>query len=68
MSAGNFDLAVDVLKLNLHAFPQHVDSHLALAKLYLAKGQREQARATLRQALAIDPGHSAAAGLLETIQ
>jgi CubicO group peptidase (beta-lactamase class C family) len=59
------DLAIDVLKLNLDAFPEHVDSYLALAKLYLQKNERVQAESLLWQVLSIDPDDPTARELLE---
>jgi len=65
MSVGKFDLAIDVLKLNLRVFPDHVDSYTFLAKNYLRKGDRTQARMMLQKALERSPGDPAAAALLE---
>ncbi|HMN59178.1 MAG TPA: hypothetical protein PJ988_02365 [Anaerolinea sp.] len=33
VSVGKMDLAVEVLKLDLHAFPDHVETHQILARL-----------------------------------
>lgn len=65
MSVKKFDLAIDVLGLNLYAFPEHVDSHVMLAKLYLQKGERAQAEAALQKALAIEPDNITVIELLE---
>ncbi|MBU1050155.1 beta-lactamase family protein, partial [Candidatus Bipolaricaulota bacterium] len=37
-SAKKLDLAMDVLGLNIHAYPQYADSYLRLARIYLQKG------------------------------
>ena len=68
MSVKKFDVAIDVLGLNLHAFPEHVDSHLMLAKLYLQKGERAQAEAALQKALAIETNNETGIELLEKIR
>jgi len=68
MSVKKFDLAIDVLGLNLHAFPEHVDSHVMLAKLYLQKGERAQAEAALQKALAIEGDNVTVIELLEKIR
>lgn len=61
MSVKKLDLAIDVLKLNIHVFPDHIESYTRLASLYLQKGQRAQAKDILEQALAIKPGSAAEA-------
>jgi tetratricopeptide (TPR) repeat protein len=62
------DLAIDVLGLNLHVFPEHMDSYIYLAQLYLQQGGKMQAEETLLKALAIKPDCTAAAELLEKVQ
>jgi Tfp pilus assembly protein PilF len=62
------DLAIDLLKLNLHAFPDHLDSYLYLARLFQSKGDYTQAECHLRNALAIEPGNCDALELLEKVQ
>ncbi len=64
MTVKKFDLEIEVLKLNLYAFPDHVDSRVYLAHAYLQTGQFEQAEAGLLQALSSDPHHAVAARLL----
>lgn len=54
-SVKQFNLAIEVLKLNLHVFPQHIPSYLPLAKLYRQTEQLGQAETILRQALAVQP-------------
>lgn len=66
-SVKKLDLAIDVLKLNLHAFPEHMDSYTHLANLYLQKGERLQAEDILQKALAIKPDSATVAELLEKV-
>ena len=54
-SVKHFGQAIEVLQLNLHVFPQHIPSYLALAKSYRQTGQPGQAETILRQALAVQP-------------
>jgi CubicO group peptidase (beta-lactamase class C family) len=49
MSVKKFDLAIEVLKLNLQAFPQDAESYHLLGKLYLKKGDTQQAEAMFEQ-------------------
>jgi len=65
MGAGKADLALDVLELNLQAFPESVDSHLERAKIYMQQGAYGPAQEALAQALAIAPDNAAAATLLD---
>jgi CubicO group peptidase (beta-lactamase class C family) len=67
LSVKKFDLAIDLLEFNLHFFPEHIDSLLILAKLYLPKDDYTRAKAALKKALALDPENSTAAKLLEKI-
>jgi CubicO group peptidase (beta-lactamase class C family) len=67
MSVKKLDLTIDVLKLNLHAFPEHVESLNLLAKFYIQKGEHRLAEECLRKALAIQPDNSAAMEMLEKI-
>jgi CubicO group peptidase (beta-lactamase class C family) len=68
MSVKKIDLAMEVLELNIHAFPEHMDSYIYLAKLYLQQGKRAQAEETLLIALAIKPDCAAAVELLEKVR
>jgi len=62
------ELASDVLRLNIHAFPEHAYSHVYLANVYLQLGQMGRAEESLLKALAIDPGDTAATALLERVR
>jgi tetratricopeptide (TPR) repeat protein len=68
MTAKKLDLAIDVLGLNIHVFPEHVESYIERAKLYLQKGEFAQAEESLLKALSIKPDSTAAAELLEKVR
>lgn len=68
MAVKKFDLAIDVLELNLSVFPDHADSYYFLAKNHLRKGDHSQARAMLQKALELAPDEPMATALLEKIQ
>jgi len=68
VSVKKIDLAIEVLELNLHAFPEHMDSYLYLAKLYLQQGRGTQAEETLVRALTSKPDYVAAVELLQRVQ
>ncbi|TFG71545.1 MAG: tetratricopeptide repeat protein [Anaerolineales bacterium] len=68
MGVGKIDLAIDVLNLNIHAFPESVDSYVCLADLHFRKGQHSRAKELLKKALSIDPGSPEAALLLEKVR
>jgi hypothetical protein len=53
MSAKRLDLAIEVLGLNIHVYPEHIESYLEQAKLYLRKGEAAQAKEILLKALSI---------------
>ncbi|MBN1935038.1 MAG: beta-lactamase family protein [Anaerolineae bacterium] len=67
------DLAIEVLKLNIQAFPEHTESYLYLANLYLqavnyAARVSAQAEECLLKVLSIEPGNTAASKLLEKVR
>jgi CubicO group peptidase (beta-lactamase class C family) len=67
MNAGNLDLAVDLLKLDLCVFPERLWLYLFLAKILQRKGDRAEAETVLRQALAIQPDRADVLELLHTL-
>jgi len=67
MAVGRLDIAIDLLKLDLHVFPERVGLHLFLARLLVQKGDRADAEAVLRQALAIKPDRADVLELLHTL-
>ena len=67
MSVKKFDLAVELLELDLYAFPERVGLCIYMAKIHLLKGDRPQAEAALRRALAIQPNRADALEMLSRI-
>jgi uncharacterized damage-inducible protein DinB len=61
MRASEPKLAVEVLGLNLLAYPESADAHETLAEAYLADGQKDLARRHAEKALAILGSHTAPA-------
>lgn len=49
MAVKKYDLAIEVLKLNLQAFPQDAESYHLLGKLYLKKGEPQRAEEMFAQ-------------------
>jgi CubicO group peptidase (beta-lactamase class C family) len=58
------DMAIDVLEFNAHIFPEHLDSLIFLAKLYMQKGDHKQAESAIQKTLALDPDNKMAQALL----
>lgn len=67
MSAKKPDLAIDVLGLNIHVFPEYVESYTRRAKNHLQKGEFTQAEESLLIALSIEPDNPTVVELLETV-
>jgi dienelactone hydrolase/uncharacterized damage-inducible protein DinB len=61
MRAGEPKLAVEVLELNLLAYPESADAHETLAEAYLANAQKDLARQHAEKALALLDSHTAPA-------
>ena len=68
MSADKLDLAEDVLQLNIHVFPQYMQSYLLLANYYLARNDRKKAINILSKALDVSAGNNAVMDRLKKIQ
>jgi CubicO group peptidase (beta-lactamase class C family) len=68
LTAKKTDLAIEVLGLNIHVYPEYIDSYLEQAKLYLYKGENAQAKESLLKAFSIEPNNVTAARLLEMAQ
>ncbi|HLO30898.1 MAG TPA: serine hydrolase [Anaerolineales bacterium] len=64
-SAQKIDLAIDVLEFNLQVYPQHLDSLLFLAKLFLQKGQSSRAITAIQSVPEIDPNNVNAKWMLQ---
>ena len=63
--AKQLDLAIEVLGINIHFHPDHIESYLEQAKLYLQKEATTQAKEVLLKALSREPDNATAANLLE---
>lgn len=61
MRAGEPKLALEVLKLDLLAYPDSADAHETLAEAYLQDGQNDLARQHAEKALALLDSHAAPA-------
>jgi dienelactone hydrolase len=61
MRAGEPKLAVEVLTLNLLAYPESADAHETLSEAYLKNGQSDLARQHAEKALALLDSHTAPA-------
>jgi CubicO group peptidase (beta-lactamase class C family) len=68
ISVERLDLAIDVLRLNLLAFPKHAGSYVVLARLHMKKGDYAQALEALQEARAIAPSSLRVAELLAQVQ
>ena len=64
-TANKIDLAIAVLGLNIHFYPEHIDSYLEQAKLCLLRGEIEPARQSAHKVLSLDPDNAGAARLLD---
>ncbi len=67
-SANEIDLALDVLRLNIHVYPENIETYLFQAKLFLQIGEIVQAKESLMKARRIDPDHPAAKALEQQIE
>jgi hypothetical protein len=67
MSQGRLDAALEVLTLNVEAYPGSSGAHGMLAEAYDRIGEREQAIESCRTALELDPDNEDAARLLTQI-
>jgi CubicO group peptidase (beta-lactamase class C family) len=65
VSSGKIDMAIEVLGLNIHAYPEYIESYLEQAKLYLKKGKNGLSEKVLQKALSIEPENDVASNLLE---
>lgn len=66
--ANQTELAVDVLGLNLHVYPEHIETYLNLASMYRHKGDVEEARRSLARAAAIEPANATVTAVLDLIR
>ena len=68
MGAGKLDQAIEVLQLNIRAFPGEIESYTLAASLHAKKGERGQAEGVLREALAVEPNNTEVAERLARIR
>ena len=68
LTAKKIDLAIEALELNIHVYPEHVDSYIEQAKLYLHKGELARAKECLLKARSIEPDNATVARMLEIDQ
>lgn len=66
-SSKKYNMAIDVLELNLHTFPEHIDSLFLLAQLCIQKGDEARAESLIRKVLAISPNNTSATSLLRQL-
>src|SRR5262249_18138290 len=59
LGAGDTKRAVEIMKLNVAAYPESPDAHDSLGDAYLADGRNELARAQAEKALALLPADTA---------
>ncbi len=67
MGVKKFDLAIELLELDLHVFPECLELYIYLARIHLQKSDRAQAEAVLRRALAIQPDRADVLEMLSRI-
>jgi Tfp pilus assembly protein PilF len=67
-SAKKIDLAIEVLRLNIHVYPEYIESYLEQAKLYLYKGEPAPAEERLLKAQSIQPDNAAVTDMLKKVR
>jgi CubicO group peptidase (beta-lactamase class C family) len=67
-TAQKIEMAIDVLGLNIHVYPNYVESYLNRARLYLRQGDIGKAKESLIKALSLEPDNATATTLLEMVQ
>ena len=67
-TANNIDLAIETLGLNIHVYPEYIESYTEQAKLYLLKGEIANAKESLSNALSIESDNATATKLLKEVQ
>jgi Tfp pilus assembly protein PilF len=68
VSTQQLDLAIKVLGLNIHVYPESVESYMQRARIYLQKSEIAPAQESLLKALSIEPNNAAVARLLEVVR
>ncbi len=67
-TAKKIDLAIETLGLNIHAYPEYIESYIEQAKLYVQKGEIARAKESILKALSIESNNATAIRLLQEIQ
>ncbi|MFP2907440.1 serine hydrolase [Pyxidicoccus sp. 3LFB2] len=65
--AGNFPDAVKLLKANVEFFPEDSNTHDSLGEAYMKSGRKEEAIASYRQSLKLDPKNANAVEMLKKL-
>jgi CubicO group peptidase (beta-lactamase class C family) len=68
MSARKYDLATEVLELNVSVFPNHAGSYFLLAKNHIRKNDFTRAETALQKVLEILPGNQFVTRMLTEVQ
>jgi CubicO group peptidase (beta-lactamase class C family) len=66
-TARRIDLAIETLGLNIHVYPDYIESYIAQTKLYARKGDTEQAKAVIVKALSIESDNATVARLRQMV-
>jgi CubicO group peptidase (beta-lactamase class C family) len=66
-SLKKFERAIEILELNIYAFPTHMESYRRLADIHLQVGNPAQAEECLVKAISIQPAHKPIAEMLDQI-
>jgi CubicO group peptidase (beta-lactamase class C family) len=61
------DMALEILKFNLHLFPDEANSYDSLAEVYLRRGDAKSAIEHYKKALEIDPNFTNSKNMLEKL-
>jgi CubicO group peptidase (beta-lactamase class C family) len=67
MLAGNLTDAVKLLKANVEFFPEDSNTHDSLGEAYMKSGRKEEAIASYKQSLKLDPKNTNAVQMLEKL-
>ncbi|MBX7223967.1 MAG: FKBP-type peptidyl-prolyl cis-trans isomerase [Blastocatellia bacterium] len=67
MSKGKFKEAIEILKLNVTAYPQSANVYDSLGEAYMRNGEKEQAIASYKKSLQLDPNNKNAVEMLKQL-
>jgi len=68
LTAKKIDLAIDVLGLNIHVYPEYIESYIEQAKLHLYKEETALAAERLLKAQSIEPDNIAVSEMLKMVR